>query len=199
MKEGEMTAYENARATDAGDFAPEESTQQIGGLSAGEFKNVFRNHPAGVAVITADAGEGPVALTATSVFSVSAEPPLLVFSLSEASSSAPTIARADTLIVHLLGADQLDLARLCATSGVDRFADTSIWDRLLTGEPYFPSAHAWIRGRIIQRMGAGGSMVVAVHALQASLPPEEDPSRGQPLVYHDRSWHALGDASRIAG
>jgi flavin reductase (DIM6/NTAB) family NADH-FMN oxidoreductase RutF len=199
MKEGEMTAYENARATDAGDIAPEESAQQIGGLSAGEFKNVFRNHPAGVAIITADAGEGPVALTATSVFSVSAEPPLLVFSLSEASSSAPTIARADTLIVHLLGADQLDLAQLCATSGVDRFADTSIWDRLLTGEPYFPSAHAWIRGRIIQRMGAGGSMVVAVHALQASLPPEEDPSRGQPLVYHDRSWHALGDASRIAG
>jgi flavin reductase (DIM6/NTAB) family NADH-FMN oxidoreductase RutF len=193
-----MTAYENGRVTDAEDFATDASAQHIGGLSAREFKSVFRNHPAGVAVITADAGDGPVALTATSVFSVSAEPPLLVFSLSEASSSAPTIARADTLIVHLLGSDQLELAQLCATSGVDRFADTSIWDRLLTGEPYFPIARAWIRGRIIERMGAGGSMVVAVHALQASLPPDEAPARVQPLVYHDRSWHALGEASRIA-
>jgi flavin reductase (DIM6/NTAB) family NADH-FMN oxidoreductase RutF len=198
-----MTAYENASVTDPSSVVPtsvgpKESPQQIGGLSAGEFKNVFRNHPAGVAVITADAGDGPVALTATSVFSVSAEPPLLVFSLSEGSSSAPTIARADTVIVHLLGSDQRDLAELCATSGVDRFADTAIWDRLLTGEPYFPGANAWIRGRIIERMGAGGSTVVAVHALQAGVTAQDAPGFG-PLVYHDRTWHALGDASRIAG
>ena len=45
-------------------------------LSADEFKALFRGHPGGVAVITADAGDGPVALTATSVASVSAEPPL---------------------------------------------------------------------------------------------------------------------------
>jgi hypothetical protein len=43
------------------------------GMGADEFKSAFRNHPAGVAVITADAGYGPVGLTATSVISVSAE------------------------------------------------------------------------------------------------------------------------------
>lgn len=166
-----------------------------------QFKAAFRNHPAGVAVITADAGDGPVALTATSVFSVSAEPPLLVFSVSELSSSTPTIKRADTVVVHLLGAGQLDIAKLGATSGIDRFADTSIWKRLPTGEAYFPAAHAWIRGRVVNKMEAGGSTVVAVQALEIHAPPAGDPaadaSTAEPLVYHNRTWHRLGDHSKI--
>ena len=81
-------------------------------------------------MITADAGDGPVAMTASSVFSVSAEPPVLVFSISDMSSAAPTILSADTLVVHMLSAENLNLALLGAASGVDRFADTSLWARL---------------------------------------------------------------------
>ena len=164
-----------------------------GGLDGDAFKGAFRHHAAGVAVITADGGDGPVGLTATSVFSVSAEPALLVFSLSELSSSAPTIARASTVVVHLLGVEQLAIARLCATSGIDRFADTALWSRLETGEPYFPSAATWIRGRIVNRMSAGSSTVVAVHALETG---HGDPSAA-PLVYHNRTWHGLGDHSAV--
>ncbi|MCU1476845.1 MAG: flavin oxidoreductase [Subtercola sp.] len=166
-----------------------------------EFKAAFRNHPAGVAVITADAGDGPVALTATSVFSVSVVPPLLVFSISELSSSTPTIRKADTVVVHLLGADQLDIAKLGATSGIDRFADTEIWKRLPTGEPYFPAAHAWIRGRIVNKMEAGGSTVVAVQALETKAPAPGDEAAdaklAHPLVYHNRTWHRLDENSKI--
>ncbi|PPF81282.1 flavin oxidoreductase [Subtercola sp. Z020] len=171
-------------------------------VSPDDFKAAFRNHPAGVAVITADAGDGPVALTATSVFSVSVAPPLLVFSISELSSSTPTIRRADTVVVHLLGADQLDIAKLGATSGIDRFADTSIWKRLPTGEPYFPAAHAWIRGRIVNKMEAGGSTVVAVQALETHAPvpgaDEADAAQAHPLVYHNRTWHRLDENSKIS-
>jgi flavin reductase (DIM6/NTAB) family NADH-FMN oxidoreductase RutF len=166
----------------------------VTGLSPAEFKLAFRHHAAGVAVVTADAGDGPVGITATSVFSVSAEPPLLVFSISGRSSSAPAIQRAETLVVHLLDARQLHIARLCSTSGVDRFADTSLWRRLPTGEPHFPGVPVWIRGRVVNRMEAGDSTVVALHALQAVH--AEVPS-ATPLVYHNRTWHALGDASRI--
>lgn len=165
------------------------------GLGGAEFKLAFRNHPGGVAVVTADAGDGPVALTVTSVFSVSVRPPLLVFSLSDQSSSTPTIRRADTVIVHLLGAHQLGLAKLCATSGADRFADPDSWDRLITGEPYFPAAEVWIRGRLVQQMEAGNSTVIAVHALQAKVPADGPAS--DPLVYHNRTWHRLGAHSRI--
>lgn len=165
------------------------------GLSPEAFKNAFRNHAAGVAVVTADAGNGPVGLTATSVFSVSADPALLVFSVSEHSSSAPTLHEAENVVVHLLGAGQLEIAKLCATSGIDRFADVSLWDRLPSGDPYFPAAQAWIRGRVVNRMPAGGSTVFAVHALEASDPRDEPAS---PLVYHNRRWHGLGDHSTLA-
>jgi flavin reductase (DIM6/NTAB) family NADH-FMN oxidoreductase RutF len=170
-----------------------ENPQRWEGLSADEFKLAFRNHPAGVAVITADAGDGPVGLTATSVFSVSAEPPLFVFSISSTASSADTLARADTVVVHLLSADQLEIAKLFAARGVDRFADPESWSRLETGEPYLPAASSWLRGRIINRMEAGGSTVIAVHALEAQTSTDA----GTPLVYHNRTWHGIGEHSRL--
>ena len=166
-------------------------------LSADDFKAAFRNHPAGVAVITADAGDGPVVLTATSVISVSASPALLVFSLSAFSSTAPALARAETLVVHLLGADQMALAKTFATSGIDRFADTSGWSRLVTGEPVLNDAPTWLRGRIVDRMQAGDSTVVAVQVLQASVTPPAPGAETSPLVYHNRAWHRLSGLSAI--
>lgn len=168
------------------------------GVSADEFKHAFRNHPAGVAVITADAGNGPVAMTATSVSSLSAEPPMLVFSVSGQSSSAPTIRASDTVVVHLLGAEQLDLAKLGATSGIDRFADTTLWKRLPTGEPVFPAAQSWLRGRIATQVEVGGSTVILLHVLETkeSTAPG-GPESAEPLVYHNRTWHRLGESSTI--
>jgi flavin reductase (DIM6/NTAB) family NADH-FMN oxidoreductase RutF len=161
------------------------------------FRAAFRHHPGGVSVVTAEAGHHRAAFTATSVTSVSLTPPMLAFSLARSSSSDPTMRAADTAVVHLLTADDLALARLCATSGVDRFADTSQWSRLPTGEPYFHCAGAWIRGKITGRMEAGGSTIVVLEALEVGLPAGSH-GLGQPLVYHDRSWHRLDMASRLS-
>lgn len=161
------------------------------------FRLAFRNHPAGVALITADAGDGPVAMTATSVASVSVNPPLLVFSVSELSSASPTLRNASTIVVHLLGADQIELAKLGAASGVDRFANRSQWTRLPTGEPVFPAAQSWIRGRVVSQTEAGGSTIVTLQALETKAPSTSDSDHSRPLVYHDRAWHSLGEASRI--
>ena len=170
-------------------------------LPAEDFKAAFRNHPAGVAVVTADAGDGPVAMTVTSVFSVSAVPPLLVFSASELSSSTPTIERSETVVVHLLGAERLDVAKLAATSGVDRFGPSIAWDRLPTGEPYYTEVPTWIRGRIVNRLRAGASTLFVVEALQAKSPTagsaDADAAAAHPLVYHNRTWHVLGEQSKI--
>lgn len=159
------------------------------------FKTAFRDHPAGVAVLTADAGQGPVGLTATSVFSASVDPPVLAFSISDMSSSTPSIAAADTLVVHLLAAGDVDLAVLCSTSGIDRFADRRLWDRLPTGEPFFPSASRWLRVRPLTRMTVGTATIISALALQAG--GSEGVLHGEPLVYHDRHWHRLGETSRL--
>jgi flavin reductase (DIM6/NTAB) family NADH-FMN oxidoreductase RutF len=167
-------------------------------FSADTFKALFRGHPSGVAVITAQGEDGPVALTASSVASVSVDPPLLIFSVSSASSAAAALTSAATIVVHLLDADDLELAQRGATSGVDRFADTASWTRLATGEPVFPGVRAWVRCAIVSRMGAGGSTVVAAQALQATINRQPEPGdAGAALVHHNRTWHRLGEHSRL--
>lgn len=189
-----MTALTSDAST-----APHAATRSIGdALSSGEFRALFRGHPSGVAVITATGPDGPVALTASSVSSVSADPPLLVFSVSAISSATPTILAAASVVMHLLDAEDNDVARLGATSGVDRFADTGIWAPLPTGEPVFRGVRAWVRCAIVSRMDAGGSTVIAAHAVQAHVDRDETESPdGGALVYHNRTWHRLGDHSRL--
>jgi len=159
-------------------------------LTPDEFKAAFRHHPGGVALVTALGPEGPVALTATSVASVSADPPLLVFSVSELSSSYSTIVGADTVVVHLLSAKDRHLAKLGATSGIDRFADTSIWRALPTGEPVFNGTR-WIRAAIVSRIAAGTATLIIAEALETDLTE----AVGEGLVYVDRTWHRLGEHS----
>jgi flavin reductase (DIM6/NTAB) family NADH-FMN oxidoreductase RutF len=193
-----MTSPQPA-ARPAPDFAASAPAHGPGAsLSADTFKALFRGHPSGVAVITAHGDGGPVALTASSVSSVSVDPPLLIFSISALSSASPTIAAADPIGVHLLDADDLDLARLGATSGVDRFADRDAWAPLPTGEPVFRGVRAWVRCAVVSRMDAGDSTNIAAQGLQATIARDVAPGEaGNALVYHNRTWHRLGEQSRI--
>jgi flavin reductase (DIM6/NTAB) family NADH-FMN oxidoreductase RutF len=165
-------------------------------ISPDDFKAAFRLHPAGVALITANAHEVPIALTASSVSAVSADPPLVMFSVSVHSSSSAVLRLTDSVVVHLLSARNLDLAVLGATSGVDRFADSSRWRRLETGEPVFVDAHAWLRARILHRIDAGGSTVFVGTAVEAHIDPDGVGEDG--LVYRNRMWHRLDDNSVTA-
>jgi len=165
-------------------------------ITADDFRWAFRSHPAGAAIVTADAGDGPVAMTVSSVASVSIDPPTLVFSASASSSSTPTLQRAETVVVHLLAADHVELAKLGARSGAERFGDDVRWGRLPTGEPYYPDA-TWLRGRVVQRIDVHGATLLVVEAIEA-CPLERDwSSQPTPLVYHNRRWHVLTDKSAL--
>lgn len=172
------------------------SEQAIEPLRAEEFKAAFRGQPGGVALITAIGEGGPVALTATSVASVSANPPLLVFSVSALASAAPTITTAETVVVHLLDAQHLDLARLGATSGIDRFADTRRWALLPAGEPTFHGP-TWLRCAVINQLQVGTATIVIAQPVETNLRGERDNADRGALVYHSHRWHRLGDESLI--
>lgn len=164
-------------------------------LSPDAFREAFRHHAAGVAVVTAGTGDRPVGMTVSSLFSVSAVPPLAVFSASVLSSSTATIISSETVVLHLLTEPDLPLAQLCATSGVDRFNGSVPWDILPTGEPYFTPIARRIRARISTHIDAGASTLIVVEALEATHADQCAPHR--PLVYHDRTWHSLGLQSAI--
>jgi flavin reductase (DIM6/NTAB) family NADH-FMN oxidoreductase RutF len=154
------------------------------------FLTAFRHHPAGVAIVTGDAGDGPVALTISSLISISVEPPTVAFSLSEASSSAGALMQCDTVIVHLARRNDMQLARLCATSGAARFGADVAWARLPTGEPYYPQVAVWFKARIRGRAPSPGACLMTAELIRVS-PSSHEPTEGETLVYADRTWHGL--------
>lgn len=190
----------------------------VPGLSDG-FRKAFRHHPSGVAVITADGPAGPVGLTASSVASVSIEPAALVFSLASGSGSAGVVAAAGTFIVHLLSADNVDLARIFARPGAERFTEATPWRRLPGGEPLLAGVRAALLCRPLARTPVGGSIIIAAEVLEIldgpDRPAADGPDRqgpdgagsgsddagvpaGDPLVYFSRTFHRLGPDTALA-
>ncbi len=124
------------------------------------FKQAFGHHPAGVAVITAtdDAGE-PAGFTASSLTSVAAEPAIVAFSLKADSGSAGKIAAAPSFLIHMLDAENVQLAKNFATHGYPRFADKSSWEFLSSGEPLVHGVRRVLRATPLSRVEAGPALV----------------------------------------
>lgn len=153
------------------------------------FRIAFRHHPAGVAIVTA-ANPDPVGITASSVASVSADPPALSFSVS-GGRSAGRVAEADTVVVHLMDAAHVDTVTAYATTGTERFAEGT-WEPAVTGEPVLKDAPWALRCKVIERVPVGSSILVAAEVLEI-LRGEHS----EPLVYHNRAFHRLTEASLI--
>ena len=157
------------------------------------FKAAFAHHPAGVAIITARGPEGPVGLTASSVSSVSVVPPILGFSLQARRGSAALVAEADSFLVHLLDAQNLELARSFAVSGSPRFGADMPWEYLPTGEPRLLGVGRVLRAMPLARIKAGPALVFNAAVVDVL----GDEGTGVPLVYHRRRFHELNDRSAL--
>jgi flavin reductase (DIM6/NTAB) family NADH-FMN oxidoreductase RutF len=152
------------------------------------LRSVFRRHAAGVAVITAQSGTGPVGFTATSLTSVSAEPPMISFGVGTGASSWPAISTTDHVGVHILGEHQQELAATFARSGADRFGAPTVWREGPEGVPVLDGVLAWLVCRIVARVPAGDHRVVLAEVTLG------DPSgSGRPLVYHQGRFGGLRD------
>ncbi|MGX1748993.1 flavin reductase [Glutamicibacter protophormiae] len=81
-------------------------------------------------------------LTASSVTSVGTQPPLLLFSVSVLSSTAGVLAPTATVVLHFLDAQDIEVTKLGATSGIDRFTQTQTWTRLESGESVYDGVRA---------------------------------------------------------
>ncbi|MGM9336782.1 flavin reductase family protein [Streptomyces murinus] len=152
------------------------------------LRSTFRRHAAGVAVITARGAAGPVGFTATSLTSVSAEPPMISFGVGTGASSWPAIAEAEHIGVHILGEHQGDLAATFARSGADRFGAPTAWRDGPEGVPVLDDVLAWLVCRIVARVPAGDHRIVLAEVVLG------DPTGGgRPLLYHQGRFTALRD------
>ncbi|MFE9774410.1 flavin reductase family protein [Streptomyces sp. NPDC005931] len=152
------------------------------------LRSVFRRHAAGVAVITARGESGPVGFTATSLTSVSADPPMLSFGIGTGGSTWPAIAANGHVGVHVLGEHQQDVAATFARSGADRFGGATAWREGPEGIPVLDGVLAWMVCKVVARVPAGDHRLVLAEVLLG------DPSgQGRPLLYHQGRFNGLRD------
>ncbi len=158
---------------------PSEATMTTTPIRPDLFRTLLRRHAAGVVVITG-AGERPVGFTATSFTSVSLEPPLVSFCVNRHSSSGPAVSAASHIGVHVLSEGQEELARVFATSGVDRFAPPLRWHYGAHRVPILSGPPTVLVCRVVDRVLAGDHTIVLAEPVDGGH--TEDASA--PLLYH---------------
>lgn len=172
-----------------------------------KFRDAFRDHPAGVAIITATVDDEPVGVTVSSLASLSLEPLAVSFSLMKSTGSAGKLLRADSLLIHLLTAGQADVAASFAGSGAPKFAPEQGWETTSHGEPLLPSARTIFRARIAGRLPSGDATLVAANIVDVYDHPEEvttstDSVQGihsrEPLVFKGHKFYSLADTKPLA-
>lgn len=168
------------------------TTTEQDGITLEEYRDLFRNHPGGVAIVTAETEDGPTGFTVSSVISVSASPPLLIFTVNMTSGTWKALRTAESAVVHFLGQDNRDLAVKFSTPGINRFNDTD-WSMLSTGEPLLNGVQTWARGRVLRKIISGSSVIIELLIEKSRTSADH-----KPLVYHARSYHRLSEESEIA-
>lgn len=143
-----------------------------------ELRDAFGTFATGVTVVTAVRPDGePVGVTANSFTSLSLDPPLVLWCLSNRSTSVPAFARGAAFSVHVLGQDQSELASHFARRGREKFEVDFQWRR----EPRPPDiAGALCRFDCrVQALEPGGDHWIVVGEVTSVTRRE-----GGPLVFH---------------
>lgn len=156
------------------------------GIRAEDLRLAFRRHAAGVGVITASTPGGPVGFTVTSLVSVSAAPAMVSFTIARTSSCWDAVQRARVVGIHLLGADQAELAATFARSGADRFAPPTRWQSAPGGVPLLAGCPVRLVGEIQHRWPAGDHAIVVAGVRHVDLGSTDDP-----LLYHGGAFQRL--------
>ena len=154
---------------------------------AADVQALFRESMAalasGVAVVTGAAADGsPRGLTVTSIASYSAHPPSVIVCVDETCNSYAALATGSHFAAHLLHAEQADVAKLFASSAIDKFDQVSWtgWDDRL------PVLSDVLGVVICRRMS---TTVHGDHAILVGEVVDGSMGEGQPLVYWRRGFY----------
>jgi 3-hydroxy-9,10-secoandrosta-1,3,5(10)-triene-9,17-dione monooxygenase reductase component len=142
--------------------------------------------PTGVTVVTAMGAEGPSGLTANAVVSLSLDPPLMLACLDRGSRTLRAVESAGRFGVNVLGAGHEDLARAFSTKA----PQPEKWDGVAwterAGIPALDEALVWVACDL-EDVLTGGDHVIATGSVL-----EVESTDGDPLVFHQGAYRALG-------
>jgi flavin reductase (DIM6/NTAB) family NADH-FMN oxidoreductase RutF len=143
--------------------------------------------PAGVVVISARVGDGYRGLTASSLVSISLEPPMVLVGLEHESATRAAVVESKAFNVSVLTASQEFIAdRLAGRAPAVDLKWQSIPHRLGTnGIPLIEGSVAWLECRLVQ-VHPTGDHDVCVGEVEAAIA-----GSGDPLILWDRQFWTL--------
>lgn len=160
-------------------------------FSSLEFRNALGMFATGVTIVTARTADGKViGLTANSFNSVSLEPPLVLWSLSQAAASMPAFRAGSHYAINVLAAQQKALAERFALKGLDRWAGVSFTEGEC-GAPLLSGAAASFECFNRSRYEEGDHVIFVGEVERCSWNPG-----ATPLLFHGGRFyteHAMRD------
>jgi flavin reductase (DIM6/NTAB) family NADH-FMN oxidoreductase RutF len=160
-------------------------------VSADLFREVVRRWPSGVAVVTTVADDQAHGMVIGSFCSLSAEPPLVMFSAGLATRTHALVTRGGLFAVSILNQHQVEhferFAGFNRAHDHDRFAGLAT-ATAVTGAPIFPDALAWVDCRVVARHEGVTYTIFVGEVVAASLGSEAE---APPLVYFKRQRRQL--------
>ncbi len=154
-------------------------TAQPPDFSPRDFRAALGMFATGVTIVTARNDDGePVGLTASSFNSVSLDPPLVLWSLSQAAGSMAVFANGRHYAIHVLSASQKALAERFAARGVDRWAGLPFADGV-GGAPLLEGCVATFECFNRSQYTEGDHVIFVGEVERCRCDPA-----GSPLLYH---------------
>ncbi|MGE8397457.1 MAG: flavin reductase family protein [Comamonas sp.] len=145
-----------------------------------EFRNALGQFATGVTVVTAvDAQGRPVGMTVSSFNSVSLDPALVLWSLSNHTSNYAAFAQASHYAIHVLASHHKEMALQFAQRGVDRFAGIA-WQPNAHGTPVLEDCVAVFECRARSQYPEGDHLILVGEVLACRYT-----ANTSPLLYHD--------------
>lgn len=150
------------------------------------FLESFRRHGAGIAVITLLKKDGsPTGFIATSLASLSANPPIATFNMTQTASSWSSVSVDTPILIHLLSVNNVELAKKMAGESDQRF-DGDHWEEGPGGLPLLKGVNAWMSATVIAATEVEFSAMVAARITGGALGESSTP-----LVYAGREYRSV--------
>ncbi|TDX08270.1 flavin reductase [Kribbella sp. VKM Ac-2566] len=141
------------------------------------FRYVVGHFMTGVTVITANDGGMRHGVTASSVASLSVEPPTMIACVNKASRTGQAIYRSGYYAINILNKDQGPLAERFASSADDKFSGLDVAEGF-SGAPLLPDVLAQIECQVVEAVEGGTHRVLIGAVLAATA------GAGDPLGYY---------------
>lgn len=148
------------------------------------FRHALGRFATGVTVVTTEADQGPVGITANSFASVSLDPPLVLWSPARASRRFAVFAAAERFAIHILDARQEDLCRHFVRHG--HAPEGLAWQRGHGGVPVLPDCLARFDCALHARHDGGDHAILVGRVLHAVV------GSGAPLVFLGGDYGGFG-------